>query len=304
VSQVGRRIDESSPMVDARLPDGSRVNAIIPPLAVDGPALTIRKFAKDPFQVDDLVSFGTLTQEIAELLDACVRGRLNILVSGGTGTGKTTLLNVLSSFIPDRRAHRHHRGRRRAPAAPGARRPAREPAAEHRGQGRGHDPRPRPQRAAHAPDRIIVGEVRGGEALDMLQAMNTGHDGLAVHRARQQPPRRDVPARDDGADGRAWTCRARDPRAGRLRHRPHRAPHPPARRQPPHHPRHRGARHGGRRHPPGHLRLFDYARPTGIRPRFTTHLEELGISIPSSVFGGLFDAARLDVVAGDGGVSR
>ncbi len=151
VSQVGRRIDESSPMVDARLPDGSRVNAVIPPLAVDGPALTIRKFSKDPFQVNDLIRFETLTGEMADLLRACVEGRLNILITGGTGTGKTTLLNVLSSLIPSTRPDRHHRGRGGAPAASGPCDPSRVPSAQHRGQGPGHHPRPGAQLAADAP---------------------------------------------------------------------------------------------------------------------------------------------------------
>ncbi|MBA2528957.1 MAG: CpaF family protein [Euzebyales bacterium] len=177
VSQVGRRIDESSPMVDARLPDGSRVNAVIPPLSVDGPALTIRKFAKDPYQVNDLIAFGTLTPEIAELLSACVQGRLNILVSGGTGTGKTTLLNVLSSFIPvderivtvedavELQLHQDHVVRLES----------RPPNIEGRGEVAIRDLVRNSLRMR--PDRIIVGETRGGEALDMLQAMNTGHDG-------------------------------------------------------------------------------------------------------------------------------
>ena len=123
VSKVGRRIDESSPMVDARLADGSRVNAIIAPLAYSGSTLTIRKFARDPFTVNDLIRMGTMTDEMAMLLKACVEAKLNIIVSGGTGSGKTTLLNVLSSFIPERRAHHHHRGCDRAPAPAGARGP-------------------------------------------------------------------------------------------------------------------------------------------------------------------------------------
>jgi pilus assembly protein CpaF len=177
VSQVGRRIDESSPMVDARLPDGSRVNAIVPPLAVDGPSLTIRKFAKDPYQADDLISFGTMSPQIAELLRACVQGRLNILVSGGTGTGKTTLLNVLSTFIPtderivtiedavELQLHQDHVVRLES----------RPPNIEGKGQITIRDLVRNSLRMR--PDRIIVGETRGGEALDMLQAMNTGHDG-------------------------------------------------------------------------------------------------------------------------------
>ena len=177
VSDVGRRIDESSPMVDARLPDGSRVNAIVPPLAVDGPALTIRKFAVDPFQVDDLIGFGTLTSEVAELLDAVVRAGLNILVSGGTGTGKTTLLNVLSAFIP--RSERiitiedAVELQLRQPHV--IRLESRPPNIEGRGEITVRDLVRNSLRMR--PDRIIVGEVRGAEALDMLQAMNTGHDG-------------------------------------------------------------------------------------------------------------------------------
>ncbi len=177
VAAVGRRVDESSPMVDARLPDGSRVNAIIPPLAIQGPVLTIRKFAADPFQVKDLINFGTFTLDLATVMEACVRGKLNILVSGGTGTGKTTNLNVLSSFIPD--------GERIVTIEDAAelqlQQPhvvsleARPPNAEGAGEVRIRDLVRNALRMR--PDRIIVGEVRGAEALDMLQAMNTGHEG-------------------------------------------------------------------------------------------------------------------------------
>ncbi len=177
VAAVGRRIDESSPMVDARLPDGSRVNAVIPPLSVDGPMLTIRKFAKTAFNSDDLVRFGTLNDQAVDFIDACVRGKRNILIAGGTGTGKTTLLNVVSSFIPgderivtiedavELRLHQRHVIRLES-------RPANV-------EGKGMVPiRDLVRNSLRMrPDRIVVGEVRGGEALDMMQAMNTGHEG-------------------------------------------------------------------------------------------------------------------------------
>lgn len=177
VSRVGRRIDESSPLVDARLADGSRVNAIIPPLSFNGSSLTIRKFAKDPYEVDDLIRFGTLSSEMADLLRACVEARLNIIVSGGTGTGKTTLLNVLSAFIPEGerivtiedalelQLQQDHVVQLES-------RPAN---IEGRGEVGIRDLVRNSLRMR--PDRIVVGEVRGGESLDMLQAMNTGHDG-------------------------------------------------------------------------------------------------------------------------------
>jgi pilus assembly protein CpaF len=177
VSQVGRRIDEASPMVDARLPDGSRVNAIVPPLSLCGPVLTIRKFAGSPYRMEDLVSLGTLTPQAADFLDTCVRGRLNVLVSGGTGVGKTTILNALSASVPSRErivtiedAAELQLQQRHV-----IRLEARPPNIEGRGEIRIRDLVRNALRMR--PDRIIVGEVRGAETLDMLQAMNTGHEG-------------------------------------------------------------------------------------------------------------------------------
>ncbi len=177
VGQVGRRVDEASPYVDARLPDGSRVNVVLPPLSVRGPALTIRKFSTDPFTAADLIELETLSEDAGAFLQACVHGRLNILVSGGTGAGKTTTLNVLSSYIPgDERIvtiedaaelkldHEHIVSLEYRP-----------PNIEGRGEVTIRDLVRNALRMR--PDRIIVGEIRGGEALDMLQAMNTGHDG-------------------------------------------------------------------------------------------------------------------------------
>jgi pilus assembly protein CpaF len=177
VARVGRRVDEASPMVDARLPDGSRVNAVIPPVALDGPMLTIRKFATDPFTVWDLISFGTMTQPVAELLSACVRGRLNILISGGTGSGKTTSLNVISSFIPEdeRIVTIEDAAELQLNQEHVVRLESRPRNIEGRGEITARDLVKNALRMR--PDRIIVGEVRDGAALDMLQAMNTGHDG-------------------------------------------------------------------------------------------------------------------------------
>jgi pilus assembly protein CpaF len=177
VSQVGRRVDEANPMCDARLPDGSRVNVIVHPLAIGGPFMTIRKFSKDPYTVDDLISFGSFTPQVAHFIDQCVKGRLNVVVSGGTGTGKTTMLNVLSSFIPsderivtvedakELQLHQQH-------VLPMEARP---PNIEGKGEIKIRDLVRNSLRMR--PDRIVVGEIRGGEALDMLQAKNTGHDG-------------------------------------------------------------------------------------------------------------------------------
>ncbi|MEX0675391.1 MAG: CpaF family protein [Gaiellaceae bacterium] len=177
VSQVGRRVDESSPMVDARLPDGSRVNAVIPPLALSGPTLTIRKFSRDPYTMEDLIDLGTLTSKSAQFLSACVKGKLNVLISGGTGTGKTTTLNAMSAFVPnderivtiedaaELQLQQEH-------VIPLEARPAN---AEGQGEVRIRELVRNALRMR--PDRIIVGEVRGAETLDMLQAMNTGHEG-------------------------------------------------------------------------------------------------------------------------------
>jgi pilus assembly protein CpaF len=177
VSSVGRRIDQRTPLCDARLLDGSRVNAAIAPVALDGPILTIRKFSKDPYQVNDLIGFGTLTAESAAFIQACVLARANVIVSGGTGTGKTTLLNVCSSFIPiderivtiedaaELQLHQEHVCRMES-------RPA-----DVNGDGRITIRDLVANSLRMRPDRIVVGECRSGEALDMLQAMNTGHDG-------------------------------------------------------------------------------------------------------------------------------
>ncbi len=177
VSPIGRRIDESSPYVDARLPDGSRVNAVIHPLSLSGPCLTIRKFSKDPFKVSDLVRFNSLTDQIADFLRACVQLKKNIIVSGGTGTGKTTLLNVVSSFIPsnERVITIEDSAELRLGQPHVIRLEARPPNIEGRGAITIRDLVRNALRMR--PDRIVVGEVRGGEALDMLQAMNTGHEG-------------------------------------------------------------------------------------------------------------------------------
>ncbi|HET7141420.1 MAG TPA: CpaF family protein [Candidatus Limnocylindria bacterium] len=177
ITPLGRRCDESSPMVDARLPDGSRVNAIIPPLSLTGPTLTIRKFSRDPLKVEDLIQFGTLSPSFVEFISACVRGRLNLLISGGTGSGKTTTLNVLSSFIPntERIVTIEDAAELQMRQRHVVRLEKRPPNIEGKGEISIRDLVINSLRMR--PDRIIVGEVRGAEALDMLQAMNTGHDG-------------------------------------------------------------------------------------------------------------------------------
>jgi pilus assembly protein CpaF len=299
VSSVGRRIDESSPMVDARLPDGSRVNAVLPPLAVDGPALTIRKFSDTPLQVSDLVEFGTFTADVAALLEQCVKGKLNILISGGTGTGKTTLLNVLSAFIPsderivtvedavELQLRQRHVVRLEA-------RPAN---TEGRGEVAIRDLVRNTLRMR--PDRIIVGEVRAGETLDMLQAMNTGHDGSLSTVHANSP--RDAIARLEtmvlmaGVDLPVRAIREQIASALHLIVQVSRL------------------RDGSRR--VTHITevvgmegdvvtlqdifTFDFSagvdgagrftgtvRPTGLRPTFSDHLADRGLPVPPSLFGG------------------
>jgi pilus assembly protein CpaF len=297
VAKMGRRIDESSPYVDARLPDGSRVNAIIPPLALDGPALTIRKFASDPFEAQDLVALGTFNAKVVEFLEACVRGRINVLVSGGTGSGKTTMLNVLSSFVPhdERVITIEDAAELRLQQPHIVRLEYRPPNIEGKGEITVRDLVRNALRMR--PDRIIVGEVRGSEALDMLQAMNTGHDG-SISTVHANTPR-DVISRLETMTlmaGMDLTVRAvREQVASAIDLIIHLA----------------RMKDGTRRVTQvtevvsmegdvvtlQDVYLFDYSlgtdpygrylgqlKPTGLRPRFLDKLEDHGIVVPASVF--------------------
>ena len=305
VSRIGRRIDESSPMVDARLADGSRVNAVIPPLAVDGPSLTVRKFSREALGTDDLVRFGTLTAEMAELLRLCVLGRRNILVSGGTGSGKTTMLNVLSSFIPEEerivtiedavelKLQQEHLVRLES-------RPANI-------EGRGAvEIRDLVRNALRMrPDRIIVGEVRGGEALDMLAAMNTGHDGslstVHANAPREAISRLETMVLMAGIDLPARAIREQIAAAidlvvhvSRLRDGSRRVTHITE-----------IVGMEGDVVTTQDIYLFDFAagvdadghflgmgRPTGIRPRFGDQLADLGYPIPAELLGAPTNGGR------------
>ena len=261
VHGVGRRVDESSPMVDARLADGSRINAIVPPLALHGPVLTIRKFPERAFLMEDLIKLGSLSMDAAVFLEALVRGKISLIVVGGTGTGKTTMLNVLSNYIPD--------GERLITIEESAElqiqgehvvtletRPSN---AEGTGEVRIRDLVRNSLRMR--PDRIIVGECRGAETLDMLQAMNTGHAGSMTTVHANTPPRAPRPPGDNGHDGRRRVAAAGRPGADRHGDRLPRATAAHARRPPCGALHHRDSGHGRRyRPPPGHLPSRRHAR--------------------------------------------
>jgi pilus assembly protein CpaF len=297
VSRVGRRIDESSPLVDARLEDGSRVNAIIPPLAVDGSALTIRKFGREPLTVADLVEKGSLSPSMVALLEAAVRARLSVLISGGTGTGKTTLLNVLSSFIPgdERIVTIEDAVELQLQQEHVVRLEARPPNIEGRGEITIRDLVRNALRMR--PDRIIVGEVRGAESLDMLQAMNTGHEGsmstLHANTPRDAISRLETMVLMAGMDLPLRAIREQISSAvdiilhlTRLRDGTRRVTHV--------------TEVQGMEGDVITLQdafLFDYAAgvdhtgrylgttpPTGVRPGFTEHFEDMGIELPEHVF--------------------
>jgi pilus assembly protein CpaF len=297
VARVGRRIDEASPYVDARLPDGSRVNAIIPPIAVDGAALTIRKFSIDPYEAEDLVTFGTLTSPVAEFLTACVRGRTNILVSGGTGAGKTTTLNVLSSAIPDdeRIITIEDAAELRLLQPHVVRLEYRPPNIEGRGE---VSIRHLVRNALRMrPDRIVIGEVRGSEALDMLQAMNTGHDG-SISTIHANSPR-DVLSRLETMSlmaGMEFTIRAvREQIASAIDLIIHQARLRDGTRRFTHVTEVMGLE--GDVITMQNIFTFDFKAgiddmgrfkgslgPTGVRPQFLEKLEDQGIRVPSDLF--------------------
>ncbi|MFF1251030.1 CpaF family protein [Pseudarthrobacter sp. NPDC058329] len=298
VTRIGRRIDESSPLVDARLPDGSRVNAIIPPLAVNGASLTIRKFGREALTVQKLLELGSLSPEMAELLQACVLARMNIIVSGGTGTGKTTMLNVLSSFIPstDRIVTIEDAVELQLQQEHVVRLESRPANIEGKGEVSIRDLVRNSLRMR--PDRIVVGEVRGGESLDMLQAMNTGHDG-SISTVHANSPR-DAVARLEtlvlmaGMDLPLRAVREQIASAvnlivhiSRLRDGSRRVTHI--------------TEVQGMEGDIVTLQdafVFDYSAgidadgrflgkpvPTGVRPRFTDRFDELGIRVSPAVFG-------------------
>ncbi len=297
ISPLGRRCDESSPIVDARLPDGSRVNAIIPPLALNGPTITIRKFSKKPLSVDDLVRFGSLTKELGEFLRACVIARMNVIVSGGTGSGKTTLLNVLSGFIPEteRIITVEDAAEVQLQHQFWVRLESRKPNIEGKGEVSIRDLVINTLRMR--PDRIVVGECRGGEALDMIQAMNTGHDGslttLHANTPRDALGRLEVLVLMAGIDLPVAAIRRQIASAIQLIVQQERM------------------RDGSRRityvtevqgmegdalvlqdifkfEQEGideHGKIIGHLKPTGLRPKFMTRIAEAGIQLPPDTFG-------------------
>jgi pilus assembly protein CpaF len=298
VSQVGRRVDESTPMVDARLPDGSRVNAVVHPLAIGGPFLTIRKFSKDPYTVSDLIEFGTLNEEVARFLEACVHGRLNIIISGGTGTGKTTLLNVMSGFLPndERIVTIEDAKELQLRQEHVLSLEARPPNIENRGEVTIRDLVRNSLRMR--PDRIVVGECRSGEALDMLQAMNTGHDGSLTTIHSNSP--RDTLARIETMTlmaGFELPIRAiREQMASALDLVVHLTRMRDGTRRVTHVTEVQGMEgdviilqdvflfdwHMGV--DPNTGRFLGYLKPTGIRPKFSEKLKDLGIELSANIF--------------------
>ena len=297
VGRVGRRVDENSPMVDARLPDGSRVNAVVEPIALDGATLTIRKFSTDPYTDHDLITFGTFTPQVRDVLRACVRGRLNIVISGGTGSGKTTLLNVISGYIPEdeRIVTIEDAAELQLNQEHVVRLEARPPNVEGMGQIAIRELVRNALRMR--PDRIVVGEVRDGAALDMLQAMNTGHDGsittIHANTARDSLSRLETMVLMAGVDLPVRAIREQVAGAVDLIIQQARL------------------KDGTRRvvaitEVAGmegdvitlqDLFTFDYSagrdvtgrflgtlRPTGLRPKFTQHLSDLGVEVPNAAF--------------------
>ena len=256
ISKVGRRVDETCPMVDARMTDGSRFNAIIPPLALDGACVSIRRFGANPLKLEDLLNFKAFTPEMVMLLEGAIKARLNILISGGTGSGKTTLLNTLSSFIPntDRIVTIEDAAELQLQQDHVVRLETRPANIEGKGAITATDLVRNALRMR--PERIIIGECRGAEALDMLQAMNTGHEGSMTTLHANTPARRPGPAGNHDHDGRLRAAAEGHAHADRQRHRPGRAGQPAARRRPQGHRHHRNRRHGARhgRHA-GHLPL-------------------------------------------------
>ncbi len=298
VGEVGRRLDEAQPYVDARLPDGSRVNAVIPPVSLDGPMLTIRKFSAEAFTADDLVSYGTWTPRVAHFLAAAVEGRTNILVSGGTGAGKTTTLNVLSSFIParERIVTIEDAAELRLGQPHIVRLEYRPPNIEGRGEITIRDLVRNSLRMR--PDRIVVGEVRGGEALDMLQAMNTGHDG-SISTVHSNSPR-DALARVEtmvlmaGID---LPMRAvREQVASALQFIVHQSRMKDGSRRVTHVTEITGMEGDtvtmqdiylydeAMGYDPDTGRALGHLKPTGLRPRVTDHLQDLGITVDAGWF--------------------